>query len=237
MENINTILTDGTNQEKKNNISKIDFHTHILPRIDDGSSSVEESLEMLSLLEKSGVDTVICTPHFYPDSTMLDSFLKKREAAFESLKPHLEKFRMDIRLGAEIYFFNGISKSQSIEALKIERTDYLLVEMPFCTWHTQTINEILELNSRYDIKVVIAHIDRYLKYNPIHIFEELYNNGVYLQMNIDGMHSWLKAHKLKKLLSLKMIHFFGSDAHNTTDRKPSWEQFEKYGVRPAIQTI
>jgi protein-tyrosine phosphatase len=228
MENINTIITDGTNQEKKNNISKIDFHTHILPGIDDGSSSVEESLEMLSLLEKSGVDTVICTPHFYPDSTMLDSFLKKREAAFESLKPHLEKFRMDIRLGAEIYFFNGISKSQSIEALKIEKTDYLLVEMPFCTWHTQTINEILELNSRYDIKVVIAHIDRYMDwYSDMETESLLSFEDAVFQVNNNA---FFKKNVRKKVCDIIKDGYrvvLGSDTHDLANRRPNFDLIEK----------
>lgn len=236
MENINTIHTDGTHKEK-NNFLKIDFHTHILPGIDDGSGSLEESLEMLSSLKKSGVDIVVCSPHFYPDSTMLDTFLKKREASFECLKPHLEKFNIDIRLGAEVYFFSGISKSKSIQALKVEGTDYLLVEMPFCPWREQVVNEIIELNNRYDIKVVIAHIDRYLKFNKLRIFEKLVNHGVHLQMNIDAMNGCIKARKLKKLVSCGMIHFFGSDAHNTTTRKSTWDEFDKYGMKPVISKI
>ena len=112
-----------------------------------------------------------------------------------------------------------------------------MIEMPFCCWREQILNEIIELNNRYDIKVVIAHIDRYLKFNRLSVFERLFNSGVYLQMNIGAMSSCLKARKLRKLMYRKMIHFFGSDAHNTTNRKSTWQEFDKYGFEPVISEI
>ena len=53
----------------------IDIHTHILPGLDDGSSSIEESEKMLCMLSEQGVDTVVATPHFYIDDTKGEEFL------------------------------------------------------------------------------------------------------------------------------------------------------------------
>lgn len=63
----------------------IDFHSHILPGIDDGSASVEESLKLLEMLAEQGVKTVVATPHFYPDRTSVSDFLRRRDAAYQRL--------------------------------------------------------------------------------------------------------------------------------------------------------
>lgn len=237
MENTNIILTEASPQRRKNKDGIIDFHTHILPGIDDGSRDVSESLEMLTSLRDSGVGTVVFTPHFYPDHATLDEFLKKRKAAYEKLLPHLDSFDMDVRLGAEVYFYNGMSKSSSIADFKIEGTSYILVEMPFYKWSEQVLNDIIELNSHQDVQVVIAHIDRYLKFIPVKVLEALSRQGIFFQMNIDAMGFWSRARKLKKLLSNNMIQFFGSDTHNMTVRAPKWEEFKKYNLKPCIDKI
>ena len=56
----------------------IDFHSHILPGIDDGSKNVEESLQMLRMMAKQGITHVVATPHFYPQHDTPESFLKRR---------------------------------------------------------------------------------------------------------------------------------------------------------------
>ena len=61
----------------------IDFHTHILPNVDDGSKGVEESTLMLTRLFEQGVNKVIATPHFYANDESVDEFLLRRNAAFE----------------------------------------------------------------------------------------------------------------------------------------------------------
>ena len=80
----------------------IDFHTHILPGIDDGSSHVEESAAMLTALREQGADTVFLTPHFYPQESCLTDFLEKRAEAMEKLKPILTEDMPTCRLGAEV---------------------------------------------------------------------------------------------------------------------------------------
>ena len=55
----------------------VDFHTHILPQMDDGSQSVEQTLQMLSFLADQGVKTVVATPHFYAHRDQPDAFLAK----------------------------------------------------------------------------------------------------------------------------------------------------------------
>ena len=69
----------------------IDFHTHILPRMDDGSRSVEESLEMLDSMRQQGVKTVFATPHFYANDESVDSFLERREASLKAMRRWMKR--------------------------------------------------------------------------------------------------------------------------------------------------
>ena len=67
-----------------------DFHSHILPGVDDGSKSIEETLKMLELLSDQGVRRVVATPHFYPNHHSVEEFLEKRNSAYEEIKKHFE---------------------------------------------------------------------------------------------------------------------------------------------------
>jgi len=124
---------------------RIDFHTHILPAVDDGSKSVEESLEMLAMEREQGVETVVLTPHFYPQSDRPHRFLDRRQRAFEKLMAaggaeQLPRFR----LGAEVYYFNGIGSWEGLKDLAIEGTKYVLIEMPFTKWTGRMYDELEE---------------------------------------------------------------------------------------------
>ena len=122
----------------------IDIHSHILPEIDDGSKNVHMSLEMLKESYNQGVDTVVATPHFYIKENTIDVFLEKRNNAYNKLMDFVkgQENIPDIYLGAEVYFFNGISKMENIEKLTINNSKYLLLEMPFNKWNSRVFQEV-----------------------------------------------------------------------------------------------
>ena len=66
----------------------IDFHSHILPNIDDGSKDINMSVEMLKRSKQQGIDVIVATPHFYADSNTIEHFLNKRARALEQLENH-----------------------------------------------------------------------------------------------------------------------------------------------------
>ena len=88
----------------------IDFHSHILPGIDDGSKNVQMSLEMLKRASEQGVDVMLATSHFYASRHRIEDFLEKRQRAYERLAEAKNDFGPAIRLGAEVAFFSGISQ-------------------------------------------------------------------------------------------------------------------------------
>ena len=88
----------------------IDIHSHILPNIDDGSKSIEESVNLLSILNEQGITEVIATPHFYPHLDNLEEFSEQRQYQFEELSEAIkDKNLPKIYLGCEILYFNGIA--------------------------------------------------------------------------------------------------------------------------------
>ena len=70
-----------------NELRIIDFHAHILPGADHGSSGLEESLNQLALIRAAGVDTVVATPHFYPHRHTPEEFLQATASAAREARP------------------------------------------------------------------------------------------------------------------------------------------------------
>ena len=200
-----------------------DFHSHILPCIDDGSKSLEESLKMLELLAAQGVNRVVATPHFYPNRNSVDEFLEKRNAAYKLLEPHLTSKHPQIVLGAEVKFYDGISRLENLESLFIEGTEILLLEMPFERWSEYTVKQLINLSSSGIGTVVIAHIDRYIQFQSKVVLEELVRNGILFQVNAESFKQFFEKRKMLKLLKEHLIHFIGTDCHNLTDRAPNIE--------------
>ena len=212
----------------------IDFHTHILPGMDDGSRSASESISMLRLEGRQGVRAVVATPHFYAEENTPESFLKKRETAWQELKPYLWPELPSVILGAEVQYFEGISRVEAVGKLKITGTDLLLLEMPFRKWSDRVLEDVLQLSSDPDTRVILAHFDRYLSQQPKGIWDWLVQNGILLQANISVFDSWLNGRKAARMLEKGQIHALGSDCHNMKDRRPNWDCFPER-LRPLAE--
>lgn len=200
-----------------------DFHTHILPRMDDGSGNTKESLEMLRLEQLQGVDAVALTPHFYPWKESPREFLARRDRHYQQLEPRLPADCPKIALGAEVYFFEGMSVSQEIPELRLRGTEYLLVEMPFESWTQRMLGELSRLRDRSGIQPVLAHVDRYLRFQPRGLWRELAQQGILLQANVDSFTQWRTRGYITKMLEEGWISHLGSDCHNLESRRPNWD--------------
>ena len=139
----------------------IDFHSHILPLVDDGSRSVNESCELLKLLARQGIEKVVATPHFYAERESVDEFLLRRKASFEALSAEMSEGMPEVLLGAEVRYYQGISNLKGLRDLRIDGSDLLLLEMPNCRWTEYIIKELAQINNIGSITIVLAHIERY----------------------------------------------------------------------------
>ena len=204
-----------------------DFHSHILPEVDDGSKSVEESLLMLRMSAEQGVKRIVATPHFYAHKDNIDDFLCRRDAALDILKNAIREDAdnfgeyPEIYVGAEVLYFPGISRSDSIKKLCIRGTNMLLLEMPFIQWDDKTLEEVFTIKDNLGIIPIVAHIDRYFRIQTKDILAKLFEQEVLIQANADGIISPATRKKTLKLILDEKVDFLGSDCHNSSERKPN----------------
>ena len=198
----------------------IDFHSHILPGIDDGSPDVSESLRLLQELKHQRVDTVVASSHYYVTDRSPRRFLEKRSKAWERLHAELPEKCPRILLGAEVLYFPGISRMEDLPSLCVEGTDLLLLEMPFGAWTEYMVREVEDLAYTGAFTVLLAHIDRYLNRENAKVWDRLLDDGVLMQANADFFLPFLTRRKALRMLDEGRIHVLGSDCHNMKNRPP-----------------
>lgn len=198
----------------------IDFHSHLLPALDDGSSSVSESLAMLAMEKEQGVDFVFCTPHFHANAGSVSEFLEKREASFESLSEKLPDRSPRLLMGAEVRYYNGISRMEDLEKLKIEGTDLLLLEMPSTRWTDYTVKELLSLASARNLTLVLAHVERYEPFQSKDSFDRLRREGILMQVNASYFTEIFTSRRAIRQLAQGAVQLIGSDCHDLRHRPP-----------------
>ena len=205
----------------------VDFHSHILPDIDDGSSSPEESLEMLMMSAEQGIDHIFATSHFYPDEEDPSSFLRRRTEAYDELLAYVGGLRRqpeipEIHLGAEVYYFPGISDCEEIKDLALGDTGLLLVEPPVMPFASAMLDEIEAINETLHLIPVLAHLDRYCRLlRDYSLFRLVAQRRILVQVNASFFLHPYKAGFTMEMLRRGMFQLIGSDCHNVTDRPPN----------------
>ena len=191
----------------------VDFHSHILPEADHGSTSVETSLFQLHSAYNNGVRRIVATPHFYPNSHSVDSFLERRNRAFcelyKSMTPELPK----IKLGAEVLICGGIENMENIDKLFIEGTNVLLLELPFSNFESSFANSVDKLVTS-GVNVILAHADRY----PTESVERLIACGAKIQLNAASLAGCFRQRRLYDWMSRGCVVALGSDIHGNDKR-------------------
>lgn len=198
----------------------IDFHSHILPQMDDGSKNVEESLAMINALSQQGIKTVAATPHFYANDESVQSFVERRRKSFESIEPSLTPDMPRILLGAEVKYYEGISRMENLRDLCMEDTELLLLEMPMRRWTEYVLRELTDISCSGKITLVLAHIERYIKLQSDEVIGQLLSSGILLQINASFVCDFFTKRQAMNLLKNRAVHLLGSDCHNMSDRAP-----------------
>ena len=200
----------------------IDFHSHILPGIDDGSKDLETSLEMLRMSAAQGVTDMIATPHFYASKEGFETYLEKRIHAFETLCASRTSDMPRIRLGAEVAFFKGISQAEKIEELAEQTGRILLLEMPFMEWTDRDIQEVERMASCGRYTLMLAHMERYMGMSENKKkLKELLEFPAVVQINAESLLDWKKRGKLIRMFRKGQAEVLGSDCHGIHHRQPN----------------
>lgn len=199
----------------------IDIHTHILPGMDDGSGSLEESLAMAKESARQGVRLLAATPHFYATQEDPERFLQRREKSLALLESAWQEGFPTLLVGAEVRYFDGISRVEKIAHLTLDHTRILLLEMPFTSWSRRMVEEVVELQRSRGLQVLLAHVERYLKDQDGQVWETFRQNGVWMQCNANFFLRWQTKRKAQALFKKGEIQMLGSDTHNMTSRPPN----------------
>jgi len=202
----------------------IDTHSHVLPGVDDGSSCLEESLEMLRQEAAQGVTRVIATPHFYAHHDDLERFLERTAKAEALLRSKMaeEKGLPKLSIGAEVYFFHGISDSELINQLTFDKKSCILIEMTQDHWGESAYKELEGIAQKQQLVPIVAHVDRYIRpFRTGGIPERLAELPVLVQANASFFLHPITAPLALRMLRKDQIQLIGSDCHNLTDRKPN----------------
>ncbi len=202
----------------------IDFHTHVLPGIDDGSRNLEMSVEMIRRESEQGVDGIIATPHFYAQRESVEHFLTKRRKAYESLKEVCDSRGEfpEILPGAEVYYFPGIGKADLLEKLCIGNSRTVLLEMPFSQWTRDVYKDVKDIIEKQNLQIILAHVERFYPYQKeLSVWKEVFDLPIIPQVNTGSLLSFFSRRTVFKAMKYKDAILLGSDCHNLTDRRPN----------------
>lgn len=202
----------------------IDIHSHILPRLDDGAQSMEQTISMLKLAELEGIRSIIATPH-YQEGRMMSS-IDKMEERIEQVRAELHKANCSIRLelGCEIYYSHDSVKLLLDKLIPtMAKSRYILVEF-------SPLAELRYIKSGLQELIfegympILAHAERYQNLTKnISQIEDLIDLGAYIQVNamsITGEMGYRVKKLTRKMLKEGLIHFIATDTHNDTKRPP-----------------
>lgn len=211
----------------------IDIHTHILPGIDDGAKDIEESIEIINYLYKNGITDIVLTSHYIKDTKYRYNQIA-RENLFNNLVEKLNNSSINLYLGNEVYLTDDvIDLLEQHEISTINKTKYMLIELPLTNYVANLQNILCELND-YGIIPIIAHPERYefLQKNYKRVRELLEFNCL-LQCNVDsiiGKYGTKAKKTMKWLLKKDLVSFVATDTHyvgNDEELQKAYKKLKK----------
>ena len=198
----------------------IDFHNHILPNVDDGSKSLEMSLNMLREAERQGITDVINTVHFqHPKVEGMDISFERIIQEIENLQKSAIENNINVKIhnGAEVFYLPNLVEISENPLTTIGNGKYMLIEFPTHILPQGFEDEFyrLQLNG---ITPIVAHPERYNAIqNDCTIIDSWIERGYMIQLDagsILGQFGKVCLQTANSLMKSSSIHLIGSDSHN-----------------------
>ena len=218
-------------KKKKQNLFNglVDFHNHLLPGIDDGSKSIEQSQEMLNIYNELGIEKIIASPHVFKD--LYPNTSKTIKKSYDSLTSSLinQKIKL-LGYGAEYmvdeFFFKELDKkSELLTCFK----NHVLIEIPFFG-QLKLLEEALFKLQNVGYVPILAHPERYIAIESSKKIEELKSRGAKMQLNalsLNGFYGKEVKDKSNNFLRSQLYDFICTDAHNPYQLKKLKEIYLK----------
>lgn len=203
----------------------IDIHLHILPGIDDGPETIEQTLALARALVQEGIHSAIATPHYNDEFPRLSALeIQERVKGIQRLFDHYE-IPLHLFAGHEVLIKPGlVDDIQAGRIATLNGSRYLLLELWNSTWLPETERVIFELRAS-GIIPILAHVERYraIQQDFSHL-KSLIQQGVLAQLtasSLIGMQGKIAKHCAETLLKKGLIHCIASDAHGMHRRPPN----------------
>ncbi len=218
---------------------EVDMHNHLLPGIDDGSSSVQNSLGYMEGLQRLGLKKFICTPHImagvHPNTK---SSIEQAQVNLESGLKNIGS-KVEIYAAAEHMIDDGLSNLIQENELCVIPGGYVLIEMSYLSESKALFHTILDIQ-KLGYKPILAHPERYNYYHGnFNIYKQIKDAGCLLQLNLLSISRYygvdVKAIAMT-LLKSGMYDFVGTDLHHEKHLKALTDIAEKYPVREMLKT-
>jgi protein-tyrosine phosphatase len=212
------LILSLTKNNSKEKLFMIDLHTHILPGVDDGAKTIEQSILMVNQAEKAGISTICATPHILGQVTF--QLEEKIKRSFDLLKTKMTRMgsKVEIVLGSEIYVREDLDSLKQLDFFTLNNTGrYLLMELPWGQFPPHMDQVVFELLLEGKVPI-IAHPERSIinKRQLVYV-ENLVQKGALMQINAGSLLGFL-GRKIKsiaeELLRRNLVHFLASDAHD-----------------------
>lgn len=196
-----------------------DMHSHLIPAIDDGSKSMDESIQLVRSMAEMGYKKLIITPHI-----MADRYKNNPEiilSGLEKLKAKIQNNNINIELeaAAEYLLDDGLETKVEQNNLLTFGDNNILIELSYFSEPPNLKSILFDLQIK-GYNVILAHPERYVYWHDkFEKYEDLYHQGIFLQLNINSLTGWYSEESKRiaqKLIDQKLIKYLGSDTHNDT---------------------
>ncbi|MBI2864637.1 MAG: hypothetical protein HYX94_08770 [Chloroflexi bacterium] len=196
----------------------IDIHTHILPGVDDGAQSLEDSLEMARAAAADGVRTIVATPHGSEWSTGCN--WPEVVGRVKALQTELDRSGVNVKVapGLEVYLAPGLATQlEEGSAFPLNGGRYILVEMPLNQFPIYAEQAIFELQLR-GLVPIVAHPERNagIQKDPqkLQVLVERGALGQVTAASLSGGFGSRTRETARLLLQRNLVHVIASDAHS-----------------------
>ena len=214
-----SFFTKNNTQRSDKNYLSVDFHSHLIPMIDDGSKSIEESIDIISFFKSKGVKKMITTPHismdYFPNT--YDDIVRQFNEFCKNVSD--AGIEMDFGIGAEYMIDDGFKKIIDEKKFLTLGHNFILVELGTFAEHPDFSESLFELQCA-GYQVILAHPERYsFWHRNKNIYFELKEREIFFQLNLLSLTNIYSSEVnivARWLIENKLVDFIGSDVHHNT---------------------